>query len=120
MRRTWLSPRTVPSLGRRMLPQQDLSETLPKMLPGVVCRQWVRCGRPNCGCARGKLHGPYTYRFFREGGRLRKVYVKASEAAQVRSLCEARRRSRRELAAGWAEWRNLSSLLREMETACTK
>ena len=44
-------------------------ETLPKTLPGAVCAQWVRCCRPNCRCARGHLHGPYFYRFWREGAR---------------------------------------------------
>ena len=50
-------------------------EALPKTLPGVVCQQWVRCGRPGCRCARGQLHGPYAYHFARENGRLRKRYV---------------------------------------------
>jgi hypothetical protein len=70
-------------------------------LPGVVCRQWVRCGRANCRCARGQLHGPYFYHFARENGRLRKRYVRPAEADGVKAACEARRRQRREL----ADWR---------------
>jgi hypothetical protein len=88
-------------------------EPLPKTLPGAVCAQWVRCGRPNCRCARGELHGPYAYHFVRHNGRLRKRYVRQAEADGVRAACEARRR-RQEL----AEWRagcdQLAAQLREV------
>jgi hypothetical protein len=47
---------------------------------GVLCRQWVRCGRPGCRCARGELHGPYWYLFRRDdAGRLHKRYVPLRE-----------------------------------------
>jgi hypothetical protein len=88
---------------------------LPKTLPGVVRPQWVRCGRPGCRCARGWPHGPYHYRFWRESGRLRKAYVRPAELEQVRAACEARRESRRQLRAGWQQWRQLRDLLREVE-----
>lgn len=36
----------------------------------------VRCGKKACRCATGgELHGPYTYKYWKEGGRLRKAYV---------------------------------------------
>lgn len=35
----------------------------------------VRCGKPNCRCAGGKLHGPYWYLYRRKGGRLASKYV---------------------------------------------
>jgi hypothetical protein len=28
----------------------------------------VRCGKKNCHCAEGKLHGPYWYAYWNEGG----------------------------------------------------
>jgi hypothetical protein len=87
-------------------------ESLPKTLPGVVCQQWVRCGRPNCRCARGELHGPYAYHFTRENGRLRKRYVKPADVARVRAACQARRDQRRELAEGWECWRQLAAQLK--------
>jgi hypothetical protein len=68
---------------------------LPKMLPGTVCAQMVRCGKPSCRCARGELHGPYFYRFVWQGGKQRKIYVKQQEAAQVRQACEMRRENAR-------------------------
>jgi hypothetical protein len=96
-----------------------ITETLHKILPGVVIRQWVRCGRPNCRCAHGELDGPYHYRFWREGGRLRKAYVRPEELEQVRARCEARRRLRQDVKAGWQNWRQLLAAVRGLEAAWT-
>src|SRR5262249_25841354 len=90
-------------------------QTLPKTLPGVVCAQWVRCGRANCRCARGQLHGPYHYRFFRVGGRLKKEYVRPAELEEVRARCEARRQARRDLRAAWDTWRLMRAAVRQVE-----
>ncbi len=68
---------------------------IPKTLPGAVCVQMVRCGKPNCKCARGKLHGPYFYHFTRVNGVLVKRYVKAQDATAVRAACDARREKKR-------------------------
>ena len=35
----------------------------------------VRCGKQSCKCAEGKLHGPYWYAYWSEGGRTRSQYV---------------------------------------------
>jgi hypothetical protein len=68
---------------------------LPKTLPGAVCVQMVRCGKANCKCARGELHGPYFYHFTRVQGTLIKRYVKAKDATLIRAACDARRRNER-------------------------
>lgn len=65
---------------------------LPKTAPGAVCAQMVRCGKQNCKCARGELHGPYYYHFVRMGGVLVKRYIKAKDVAAMRAACEARQR----------------------------
>jgi len=58
-------------------------------LPGTVCEQFIRCGKANCRCRRGPLHGPYFYRVWRgDGRRVHKVYVKRTDAAQVRGQCD--------------------------------
>jgi hypothetical protein len=89
-------------------------DPLPKTLPGVVCQQWVRCGRPNCRCARGQLHGPYFYHFFRHRGRLRKRYILPADLDGVRTACEARQLRRREL-LDWTEChRKLAAQLTEV------
>jgi hypothetical protein len=96
---------------------KKMPETLPKTgLPGVVCVQWVRCGRPNCRCAGGRRHGPYHYRFFRDAGKLKKVYVGRADLEEVRARCNARRRLRQELALSLREWQRLTTFLREVES----
>ncbi len=62
-------------------------------LPGVVCSQMVRCSRANCRCAKGHLHGPYHYRFWRESGVLKKEYVPCKNVEKVSAAC-ARRQAR--------------------------
>lgn len=94
-------------------------KALPKMGSAAVCPQWVRCGKPGCRCARGDLHGPYYYLFWRAGGRLRKRYLKAAEVAPAtlagRRNREDRRRAR-EAAKEWRQhWRTLLTGLREGE-----
>jgi hypothetical protein len=43
-----------------------LPKPTPDKLPGTVVAQYVRCGNRNCKCSRGKLHGPYWYRYWRD------------------------------------------------------
>jgi hypothetical protein len=81
----------------------------------VVLPQWVKCGRPTCRCAKGQLHGPYQYRFWREAGRLRKEYVRPENLEEIKARCEARRQARRDLKAGWDTWRDLLANIRELE-----
>src|SRR5918996_999434 len=50
-------------------------ELLPKKPVGSLQLEFKKCGRPNCRCRRGLLHGPYVYRHRREHGRQRKEYV---------------------------------------------
>jgi hypothetical protein len=93
----------------------EMPEPLPKTLPGVVCRQWVRCGKPGCRCARGKPHGPYFYHFWRQAGRLHKEYVRPAEVEAVQARCHARRQLRNDLNAAWDQWRELAAIAKEAE-----
>jgi hypothetical protein len=95
--------------------ETEHAKLLLKTLPGVVLWQWARCGRAGCRCARGQLHGPYAYRFFRQGNRLRKVYVPKALVDQVAAACNARRAFRRQIKVSWQEWRDLLADIREAE-----
>lgn len=35
----------------------------------------IRCGKAGCRCAEGKLHGPYWYAYWSEGGKTKSQYV---------------------------------------------
>ena len=59
------------------------------MLKGQVCVQYVRCGKPGCRCVDGEPHGPYHYRVWRDGDKVRKAYVRRAELAEVQAACHA-------------------------------
>ena len=87
------------------------------MLPknGAVCQQFVRCGKTNCRCTRGELHGPYFYLFWRENGQLKKEYIRRENVEQVRDSCEVKRESRRLAKESSHHWRELQAAIREVE-----
>jgi hypothetical protein len=80
--------------SRRTRSPREKCRSLPKMvpLPGTLRAEHKACGRPNCRCARGELHGPYLYRRWREHGRQRRQYVKPADAERVRAGIAAWRR----------------------------
>jgi hypothetical protein len=90
-----MANKKVGDLSVRQLRAQRhrLARALPAVeepLRGVVLTQGRRCGKPGCRCARGELHGPYTYfSLGREGGRGRLVYVPGALVAVVRRRVEA-------------------------------
>ena len=72
------------------------------MIPGAVCAQWRRSGKPTCRCAREgePAHGPYFVRCYRySGGRQVRRYVRPEEVEATRAAC--------------AEWQRLQARLRE-------
>ena len=61
---------------------------------GSLQREWRRCGKPRCRCARGSRHGPYWYLRWREGGRQRRRYVARERVDATRAALEQQRRLR--------------------------
>ncbi|NJN32021.1 MAG: hypothetical protein HC824_17565 [Synechococcales cyanobacterium RM1_1_8] len=37
--------------------------------------EMVKCGKPNCKCTRGQLHGPYWYAYQRQGDKFKSRYI---------------------------------------------
>jgi hypothetical protein len=98
---------------RESKPQNPLPKTAPaELLDGAVCAQYKRCGKPNCRCARGELHGPYFYRFRWRGGRVVKEYVPLSRVEEVRAACARRRQKRADARAARAR---LWGMIRKLE-----
>jgi hypothetical protein len=58
-------------------------------LRGTLQRQGRRCGRAECRCARGELHGPYLYLAIHGDGGARSIYVPGAMAGTVGALVEA-------------------------------
>jgi hypothetical protein len=55
----------------------------------------VRCGKENCKCAGGELHGPYCYAYWSEGGRTRSKYVGKKIPRRESAASDARPRRAR-------------------------
>lgn len=91
-----------------------MSNPLPKMLKGSVHAQWVRCGKPNCRCRDGELHGPYYYHFYRVDGRLHKRYVAHDRVETIRDACAARRHHRDLLCDSLRAARETNKKLKEL------
>ena len=74
------------------LPEIDL-------LKGSLHLETKRCGKRNCRCQSGHLHGPFFYRRFRQDGRQRKQYVRRENVAETLSAIARRQAVEREVVA---------------------
>jgi hypothetical protein len=101
---------------RRVSPSIKLAKTFYKT-PALVSHR-VRCGKPSCRCATGEGHGPYHFLAWREGGTLRRRYVRQAEVEAVRAVVEERHRhdreTRRLLALALGDLRGLGRWLRDL------
>ena len=50
----------------------------------------IRCGKENCKCARGKLHGPYWYSYTRVKDKVTSQYIGKSLAKDVEGKLKSR------------------------------
>ena len=96
------------------------------MLCGTIHAEYKKCGRPNCRCVRGALHGPFYYWHFRAGGRQRKSYIKKQdvplalqERAAERKVALHQKQQAQEMSVrgeqGWRVFRELRARVRELE-----
>ena len=88
---------------------------LHKGLRAAVCEQFVKCGKNGCKCSRGFLHGPYFCCFWRESGKLKKLYVRKADVESVRSICHAKKQQSRMFTKEFDFWRSLQHELRSIE-----
>ena len=107
--------------GPLSISRSKCPDSLPKIqpLPGAVCPQMIRCGRENCRCSRGELHGPFHYRFYYSAGKPRKKYVRKQDLLAVRKACsiykEQRIVWRTMIQDAQKQWRELREQLKEFE-----
>ena len=65
-------------------------------LPGAIDARFVRCGKANCKCLKGELHGPYYVRRWREYGQRRSKYVKKRDVLAMKVAVETYRQDQRQ------------------------
>jgi len=105
-----LTKKDVTSAACSSRAETESAQTLPK-IRGAVCAQWR--------IYKGKRLGPYYFLFWREGGKLRKRYVKRADVAATIATCAAYREEQREQRTSHAElmrWiRGYNQTCKEME-----
>lgn len=84
----------------------------PKIEPlqGGILTQFKRCGRSNCKCVSGSLHGPYYYRVWMLRGIRFKSYVRKADFDRIKAGIEAFQAQRR---AQQQEREEIKTILRE-------
>jgi hypothetical protein len=55
--------------------RQNILQALKTKQRGSVVLERVRCGKTNCRCSQGHLHGPYRYWHYYEAGKVRRKYL---------------------------------------------
>ena len=77
-----LSPQQLQALQALLDQLIQQKEPAHEKLPGEAAsrhytyrREYVKCGKKGCSCAKGKGHGPYWYAYWREGKKLKKKYL---------------------------------------------
>jgi hypothetical protein len=82
----------------RASPEIKLQERTTKieLLRGWVEARYKRCGKLNCKCAKGELHGPYYLRRCKRGGKRHAKYVKKDELLVTFQGCLAYKRNKQE------------------------
>jgi hypothetical protein len=87
-----------PQRRDRQTAEKKSVETTTKIEPlkGGLEQRYVRCGRSNCKCSKGELHGPYYIRRWQRHGQRRSKYVKKSDVSATFQACLEYKRDRQE------------------------
>ena len=93
-------PQKVPKTVRKAI--EKLSQLRP-MRRGSLGRRWLKCGKPNCACARREeaRHGPYFSLTRTVVGRTQSRRLTAQQADRVRQQVAAGREFRQQVEAYW-------------------
>lgn len=69
-----------------------------KMLKGSVVKKYKACGKGDCKCTRGELHGPFHYLTYKEDGKTKMIFLRQSQWEKAINLNESYRLWRRKRA----------------------
>ena len=97
----------------RVRPATKKSKRATKIEPhaGHVQQRRVRCGKPNCRCARGHYHVAYYHIVKSDGVRYQR-YIRRADVRAMRQACAEYRALQAELRAGREDYRDMLRRLR--------
>ena len=103
----------------REIKSQEMGTKI-EAIRGDVNARFVRCGKANCKCAKGDLHGPYYVYRVRTYGKRHSKYIRKRDVLGVKLAVEQgraeRKRQRRELQEAIKALRSLRSNLFDLLT----
>ena len=100
---------------RKKTKNQSLaSKIFPEFMPGQVERRMVRCGKANCRCARGQLHGPYFYHRTWSGETHQRRYIKLAAMPEAAQACQNYRQMQIDLREGRERYKQMMAYLRDL------
>jgi hypothetical protein len=104
--------RSSPALGDT--PRKSSDEVSPKIavVTGCIEVKRVRCGRRNCRCARGDLHGPYHYLRVQVAAKRFRRYVKNDDLSLTKAALLDQKVKRRQVREDRDLWRCLLGSLK--------
>lgn len=83
------------------------------LMCGHIQKRRVKCGKPNCKCAKGFPHTAFYHVWDADGRRYQK-YVRKSEVETIRYKCEQYRQLQIKLRAGRREHKQMLARAREV------
>ncbi|PYP82915.1 MAG: hypothetical protein DMF61_24945 [Blastocatellia bacterium AA13] len=98
--------------------RKHFCDSLPKIM--AICKQFGRCGKEQCRCNSGRLHGPYYYEFYIEDGRLRKRYIRKADGERAFAMYSLYRERQKKRAADRREFTEMSRELRSISRMFTQ
>jgi hypothetical protein len=82
------------------------------MQAGHVQRRRVRCGKPNCRCARGQFHVAHYHVWKSDGVRYQR-YIRRADVDAMRQACAEHRTLQAELLAGRESYKDMLRRVRD-------
>lgn len=96
---------------------RDLSRK--KMLSGSVVKKYKACGKGDCKCTRGELHGPFYYLTYKEEGKTKMIFLRKIQWEEAIKLNDNYRRWRKSRAEVSKIGKKILKLLDKIEKANT-
>ena len=100
--------------GRKTKKSNLTTKTATDLLSGHVERRMVKCGKPNCKCARGELHGPYFYHVTTYSTHRNRAYIRRANVAAVTEACAAHRALQAQIRANRVQYRRMLAGVRDL------
>jgi hypothetical protein len=92
-------------------PDPKTEATSDRIMCGFIQQKRIRCGKPNCRCARGEYHTAFYHVWYSGGFRFRR-YVRRADVDELRAACLNYRNLQKQIRNGRQEYKQLFAYAR--------